>query len=391
MKTPLIMIMSAKRTPMGAFMGELSAKSAPELGATAIKGVLQPFASQTIDEVLMGCVLTAGVKQAPARQAALHAGLPISTGATTLNKVCGSGMKAIMMGHDMILAGSASTIVAGGMESMTNAPYLIERARAGLRMGHQNIKDHMFLDGLENAYDGQAMGCFADDTAIDEGISREDMDDFALASLTRAQKAQQSGAFNDEIVPVSIDYRGQITTVADDEGPKRANADKIPKLRPAFRPQGAVTAANASSISDGAAALLLMNEPCAQRQQLEPMAYLVGHTTVALAPEAFTLAPVSAITLLLDRLNWSKDSVDLFEINEAFAMVTLAAIKRLKLDPEKVNVHGGACALGHPIGASGARVVVTLIHALKQRGLKRGIASVCIGGGEATAIAVEVI
>ncbi len=391
MSNDSIVIVAAKRTPMGGFMGTLSDAKSPELGATAIKAAIEGIDGELIDEVIMGCVLPAGLGQAPARQATLHAGLPLSAGATTINKVCGSGMKAVMMAHDLIKAGSAEVIVAGGMESMSNAPYMLPKARSGYRMGHGQTLDHMMMDGLENAYDGKAMGCFAQDTADAESITREQMDEFALASLEKANNAISSGTFNDEIVPVTIKGRKGDITVDTDEGPGNARPEKIPALRPAFKKDGTVTAANSSSISDGAAALLVMTETKARSLGLSPLARIKAHATNAIKPEDFTVAPVGAVEKLLTKTGWSNDEVDLFEINEAFAMVTMLAIKKLGLDENKVNIKGGACALGHPIGASGARIVVTLIHALKQQGLSKGIAALCIGGGEATALAVEVL
>lgn len=386
-----VVIVAAKRTPMGGFMGNLSAVASPKLGSDAIEAVLENVDKTLVDEVIMGCVLPAGLKQAPARQATLGAGLPLSAGATTINKVCGSGMKAIMLANDLIVSGSAEVVVAGGMESMSNAPYLLPKARAGYRMGHGQTLDHMMLDGLENAYDGQAMGCFAQSTADDESITREQMDEFAIGSLSKAQQAINDGAFNDEIVPVTVKTRKGDVVVDTDEGPGNARIDKIPSLRPAFKKDGTVTAANSSSISDGAAALLVMSESKAKSLGLTPLARVCAHASNAIEPENFTVAPVGAIEKVLEKAQWSKDDVDLFEINEAFAMVTMLAISKLGLDADKVNIKGGACALGHPIGASGARIVVTLIHALKQKGLSKGVASLCIGGGEATALAVEVL
>ena len=384
-----VVIVAAKRTPMGGFMGSLSAVPATELGSTAIKAVVEGVSADSVDEVIMGCVLPAGQGQAPARQAVLGAELPLATGATTINKVCGSGMKAVMLAHDLIKAGSAEIVVAGGMESMSNAPYILPKARGGMRMGHGNVLDHMMLDGLENAYDGQAMGCFAQSTADEEGIGREQMDEFALSSLSKASSAIENGTFKDEITPVVVKSRKGEVTVDTDEGPGSARPEKIPTLRPAFKKDGTVTAANSSSISDGAAALLVMSESKAQSLGLQPLAKIVAHATNAIKPEDFTVAPVGAMEKVFSKAGWTKDDVDLFEINEAFAMVTMLGINKLGLDSDKVNIKGGACALGHPIGASGARIVVTLLHALKQQGLKKGIAALCIGGGEATAIAVE--
>jgi acetyl-CoA C-acetyltransferase len=389
MSQDTVVIVAAKRTPMGGFMGSLSGVSATELGSVAVKSVVGNISVDVIDEVIMGCVLPAGQGQAPARQAVLGAGLPLGTGATTINKVCGSGMKAVMLAHDLIKAGSAEVIVAGGMESMSNAPYILPKARAGMRMGHGNVLDHMMLDGLENAYDGQAMGCFAQVTADEESITREQMDEFALASLSKASLAIEDGTFNDEIEPVVVKSRKGDVIIDTDEGPGSARPEKIPSLRPAFAKGGTVTAANSSSISDGAAALLVMSQGQAKALDLQPLAKIVAHATNAIKPEEFTVAPVGAIQKVLTKAGWSKDEVDLFEINEAFAMVTMLAVNKLSLDTSKVNIKGGACALGHPIGASGARIIVTLLHALKQQGKRKGIAALCIGGGEATALAVE--
>ena len=392
--TEPVVIAGVSRTAQGGFQGGLSAKSAPELGAVAIEAALANagVAPDDIDETIMGCVLAAGQGQAPARQASLAAGIPQSTGATTINKMCGSGMKAVMLGHDAIVAGTSALIAAGGMESMTNAPYLLPKARGGLRMGHGEVVDHMFLDGLEDAYDrGKLMGSFAEATATRYGFTREQQDAFAVESLMRAQKAIADGAFAAEIAPVTVKSRKSETIVATDEQPGNAKIDKIPDLRPAFAKDGTVTAANSSSISDGAAALLLMSESEAERRGVNAVARILAHTAHAHEPAWFTTAPVGAINKLLEKLDWTKDDVDLFEINEAFAVVSLAAMHDLALPHEKVNVRGGACALGHPIGASGARILVTLLHALRDAHLKRGIASLCIGGGEATAIAVELI
>jgi acetyl-CoA C-acetyltransferase len=386
-----IVIVAAKRTPMGGFMGVLSTVTSPVLGASVIKAVTADVPLNAIDEVIMGCVLPAGLGQAPARQATLGANLPMSIGATTINKVCGSGMKAIMMACDLIKAGSASAVVAGGMENMSSAPYLLPKARAGYRMGHGQTLDHMMMDGLENAYDGKAMGCFAQDTADSEGITREEMDEFAINSLTKAQAAIKDGTFKDEIVTVTISTRKGVVTVNTDEGPGSARIDKIPGLRPAFKKDGTVTAANSSSISDGAAALLVMSEAKAKELGLKPLAKIVAHATHAIKPEDFTVAPVGAIEKVLSKAGWSISDVDLFEINEAFAMVTMLGINKLGLDSNKVNIKGGACALGHPIGASGARIVVTLLHALRHKGLKKGVAALCIGGGEGTALAIEML
>ena len=372
-----IVIVAAKRTPMGGFQGALSEVASPVLAATAIKGLIAQtgISVDAVDEVLMGCVLPAGLGQAPARQATLGAGLPLSVGATTVNKVCGSGMKTVMLAHDLIKAGSSQVVVAGGMESMSQAPYLLDKARSGMRM------DHMFLDGLEDAYTGGAMGTFAQKTADDFGLTREQMDDFALGSLEKANAAINSGAFKDEVVPVTISTRRGDVTVEIDEQPGNARPEKIPTLRPAFSKDGTITAANSSSISDGAAALMLMTREKAQQLGLSVLATIKGHTTHSQEPSMFTTAPVGAMQKLFDKVQWNKD---------AFAMVTMLAISELNLDASKVNVNGGACAMGHPIGCSGARLLVTLIYALKARGLKRGVASLCIGGGEATAMAIEV-
>jgi len=374
-----IIIAGAARTPMGGFQGDFAGVTAPELGAVAIRAVLN---GQVPDEVIMGCVLPAGQGQAPARQAALGAGLPVSVPATTVNKMCGSGMKAVMLGCDAIAAGSAEMIVAGGMESMSNAPYLLPKARTGMRMGHGEVKDHMFLDGLEDAYDkGRLMGSFAEEAATHYQFTRQMQDDYALASLDRALKAD----FSAEMTPVET----KAGTITADEQPAKARPEKIPTLKPAFARDGTVTAANASSISDGAAALLLASASAAEAKGLAPLARIIGHASHAEEPKWFSRAPVGTIQKLLDKVGWSIDEVDLFEVNEAFAVVALIAMHDLGIPHGRLNVHGGACALGHPIGASGARILVTLINALKQRGLKRGIAGVCIGGGEATAVAVE--
>lgn len=388
-----IVIVSALRTPMGGFSGCLANVTAPELGATAIKAVVAQaqLNSGQVDEVIMGCVLPAGLKQAPARQAAIAADLALSTVCTTINKVCGSGMKAAMQAHDALLAGSIEVAVAGGMESMSNAPYILPKARAGMRMGHGQVLDHMMLDGLENAYDGISMGCFAQETADEAGFSREDMDEFAIRSLSRANAAIESGAFKNEITSVTVTSRRSETVIDTDEQPGNARPDKIPSLRAAFKKDGTITAANSSSISDGAAALVMMKLSTATARGLTPLCKVVAHATHAQKPAEFTIAPVGAMTKLLDKAGWTAADVDLFEINEAFAMVTMLAVKNMNLDINKVNVNGGACALGHPLGASGARIMVTLIHALKNKGLSKGVASLCIGGGEATAIALELI
>ncbi len=393
MRDDPIMIVSAARTPMGGFQGELKGFAAPELGAAAIRAAVEraKLAPEAVQEVLMGCVLPAGQGQAPARQAALGAGLPLSTGCTTVNKMCGSGMKAAMLAHDALLAGSAEVIVAGGMESMTNAPYLLPKARAGLRMGHGQVIDHMFYDGLEDAYEkGRLMGTFAEDCAASYKFSRDAQDQFAIASLQRAQKANREGWFAWEITPMAVKSGKEQKFIEIDEQPFKANFDKIPTLKPAFRKDGTVTAANSSSLSDGAAALVLMRRSSAEKRGLAPIATIVGHATHAQEPALFTTAPVAAVRKLLEKTGWAADKVDLYEINEAFAVVTMAAMQEHKLPHDKVNVHGGACALGHPIGASGARILVTLIGALRKYGGKRGVASLCIGGGEATAMAIEI-
>jgi acetyl-CoA C-acetyltransferase len=392
MNTDPIVIVSAARTPMGGFQGELKGFGAPELGAAAIRAAIErgKIAPESIQEVIMGCVLPAGQGQAPARQASLGAGLPLAAGCTTINKMCGSGMKAAMLAHDLLAAGSADVIVAGGMESMTNAPYLLPKARGGYRMGHGQVLDHMFYDGLEDAYEkGRLMGTFAEDCAQKYAFTREEQDGFAVCSLQRAQKANKEGWFAWEITPLAIKAGKEERFVETDEQPFKANLEKIPTLKPAFRKEGTVTAANSSSISDGAAALVMMRRSSAERQGLAPLAVVVGHATHAHEPGWFTTAPVGAMRKLFERTGWDARQVDLYEINEAFAVVTLAAMKEHGLPHDKVNVHGGACALGHPIGASGARIVVTLLGALRKYGLKRGVASLCIGGGEATAMALE--
>jgi len=387
-----IVIVGLARTPMGAFQGELKGFAAPELGAAAIRAAVEraKLKPEDVQEALMGCVLPAGQGQAPARQAALGAGLPLAVGCTTVNKMCGSGMKAAMLAHDALLAGSADIIVAGGMESMTNAPYLLPKARAGLRMGHGQVIDHMFYDGLEDAYDkGRLMGSFAEECAGTYKFTREAQDEFAITSLKRAQKANKEGWFAWETTPIAIKSGKEQRFVENDEQPFKANLEKIPGLRPAFRKDGTVTAANSSSISDGAAALVLMRRSSAEKRGLAPLATILAHSTHAQEPALFTTAPVGAIRKLLERTSWKAQEVDLYEINEAFAVVTMAAMKEYDLPHDKVNVHGGACALGHPIGASGARILVTLIGALRKHGGKRGVASLCIGGGEATAMAIE--
>ncbi|MDI5925430.1 acetyl-CoA C-acyltransferase [Rhizobium leguminosarum] len=387
-----IVIVGAARTPIGSFQGELKEATAPELGATAIRAALQRsrIVAEAIEEVIFGCVLPAGQGQAPARQAAIHAGLPFATAASTVNKMCGSGMKAAMMAHDLIAAGSASVAIAGGMESMTNAPYLLDKARGGYRLGHGRIVDHMFLDGLEDAYDkGRLMGSFAEDCAEAYQFTREAQDNYAIASLTRAQKAIAEGCFESEIVPVTVKSGKAEQVASRDEQPGKAKLDKIPTLKPAFRDGGTVTAANSSSISDGAAALVLMRRSEAEHRGLKPLATILGHATHSQAPNLFATAPIGALQKLSDRTGLPLSEVDLFEINEAFAVVAMAAMRDLNLPHEKVNVHGGACALGHPIGASGARILVTLLAALERYDLKRGMAALCIGGGEATAVAIE--
>jgi len=388
-----IVIVNGARTPMGGFQGSLSSVTATTLGAIAIRAAVARagVAPEQVQEVIMGCVLPAGLKQGPARQAMIEAGLPVATGATTINKLCGSGMKATMMAHDLLLAGSVDIAVAGGMESMTNAPYVLPKARGGYRMGHGQVLDHMFLDGLEDARTGRLMGSFAQDMANTLGLTREAMDAFAVESLRRANAAIASGAFKEEIVPVPVQTRKGETLVDTDEQPGNASVDKIPTLKPAFAKDGTITAANASSISDGASALVLMKESKAKALGLSPLARIVGHSTQSQDPSEFTIAPVGAFTKLFEKTGWTADQVDLFEINEAFAMVTMAAMIKHQLPHEKVNVHGGACALGHPVGSTGSRIILTLIHALKQRQLKRGVAGLCIGGGEAVAMALEVI
>ncbi|MCP1476212.1 acetyl-CoA C-acetyltransferase [Pseudomonas sp. EB276 TE3739] len=389
-----IVIVSAVRTPMGGFQGELKSLTAPQLGAAAIKAAVERagVASDSVDEVLFGCVLPAGLGQAPARQAALGAGLDKSTRCTTVNKMCGSGMQTTIMAHDMLLAGSADVVIAGGMESMSNSPYLLDRARAGYRMGHGRVLDSMFLDGLEDAYDkGRLMGTFAEDCAEANGFSREAQDAFAIASTTRAQQAIKDGSFTDEIVPLTVTVGKEQVVISNDEQPPKAKLDKVASLKPAFREGGTVTAANSSSISDGAAALVLMRQSHAQQLGLKPLAVIHGHAAFADTPGLFPTAPIGAIKKLVNKTGWALDQVDLFEVNEAFAVVGMAAMTHLEIPHDKLNVHGGACALGHPIGASGARILVTLLAALRQKQLKRGIAAICIGGGEATAMAVECV
>ena len=386
-----IVILSGVRTPMGGFQGELSGRTAPELGAAAIGEAVKRagVAAADIDETVMGCVLPGGLGQAPARQAAVYAGVPFDVPATTINKMCGSGMKAVMMAADQISAGRATLAIAGGMESMTNAPYLLPKARGGFRLGHGEIKDSMFLDGLEDAYEHRLMGTYAEDAARHYQFTRAEQDAYATESLARAKRAQETGAFASEIVAVKVPAKGGEASVAVDEQPRKADAAKIPTLKPAFAKDGTVTAANSSSISDGAAALVLSSAEEAKKRGLKPIARIVAHASNAQEPKWFTTAPVGAIEKVLKAAGWNKDDVDLFEINEAFAVVAMIAMRDLGLPHDKVNVNGGACALGHPIGASGARIIVTLINALEKRGLKRGVAALCIGGGEATAVAVE--
>ena len=391
LQDPIVIVGSA-RTPMGGFQGDLQGAAAPELGAAAIRAAMDRSGvpSDDIEEVVFGCVLPAGQGQAPARQAALGAGLPLSAGASTVNKMCGSGMKAVMLAHDLIAAGSASVAVAGGMESMSNAPYLLDRARAGYRLGHGRVIDHMFLDGLEDAYDkGRLMGSFAEECAEAYQFTRPAQDDFAVTSLLLAQKAIAEGLFDAEITPVTLKNGKAEKTVMMDEQPGKARLEKIPTLKPAFRPDGTVTAANSSSISDGAAALVLMRRSEAERRGLTPLATIAAHASHAQAPNLFATAPIGALQKLSERSGWALSDVDLFEINEAFAVVTMAAMRDLDLPHDKVNVHGGACALGHPIGASGARVLVTLLHEMAKRDAKKGLATLCIGGGMGVAMAVE--
>lgn len=391
MKKESIVVVAARRTPLGAFLGVLSPVTAIDLSATATKAAITDCGldASDVDEILLGCVLPAGLGQAPARQAALAAGIPTGIPCTTVNKVCGSGMKTTTLGHDLIVAGSATIVITGGMESMSNAPYLMPKARSGYRMGHQEVLDHMFFDGLQNPYDGNMMGHFADLTADKYGFTREEQNEFAIESVTRAREAASSGAFESEIAPVTVKTQKDEITVSEDEGPGKANIDKIPTLRPAFRKDGTVTAASSSSISDGAASLILMSAGEAERRKMEPLATIAGHSSFAQDPAWFTTSPVYAIKALHERLDWNTDSVDLYEVNEAFACVTMAAMREVGIEHDKINVNGGACALGHPIGASGARIIVTLLNALRRRGGGRGIASLCIGGGEALAIGIE--
>ncbi len=388
-----VVIVNGARTAMGGFQGSLSSVTAPELGAVVIREAVQRagLQPQDIQEVIMGCVLPAGLKQGPARQAMRKAGLPDATGAVTINKLCGSGMKAVMQATDMLKAGSADFVVAGGMESMTNAPYVIQKARGGLRMGHGEIKDHMFLDGLEDAETGRLMGSFAQDMANTRGYTREQMDQFAIRSLQRAQQAIADGWFKDEITGVTVKGRSGDTVVDTDEQPGNAKLDKIPGLKPAFAKDGTITAANASSISDGASALVLTTASKAAAKGLQPLARIVATASNSQHPSEFTIAPVGAIQKVLDKAGWTAADVDLWEINEAFAMVTMAAMDDFQLDADKVNIHGGACALGHPVGSTGSRIILSLIHALKRTGGKKGVAALCIGGGEATAVAIELL
>ena len=387
-----VVIVAACRTPIGGFQGVFGSVAATELSAASNRAALADAGldSADLDEVILGCVLPAGLGQAPARQASLGAGIPKAVPCTTVNKVCGSGMKATMLGHDLIKAGSADIVLTGGMESMSNAPYLMPKARAGYRMGHQQVLDHMFFDGLQNPYDGNMMGHFAEETAKRYGFTREAQDEFAIASVSRAREAAKSGRFDAEITAVTVASRKGETVVSEDEGPAIVDVDKIPTLRPAFAKDGTVTAASSSSISDGAASLILMRASDAAARGIAPLATIVGQAGFAHEPEWFTTAPVSAIKALHGKLGWGADSVDLYEINEAFACVTMAAMHDVRIDHAKVNVNGGACALGHPIGASGARIIVTLLHALRNRGGGRGVASLCIGGGEAVAVGIEV-
>ena len=390
-KDPIVIVGMA-RTPMGSFQGSLSSMSGPKLGSVAIKSALEraQVLNENVSEVIMGCVLPAGQGQAPARQAALGAGIPMDVGATTINKMCGSGMKATMFGHDLIVAGSANIAVVGGLESMSNAPYLLPKVREGLRMGHAEVKDHMFIDGLEDAYDkGQLMGVFAENTAEKYQFTRESQDEFAIRSLKRGKKANEDGSFDAEMAPVTIKTRKEEVLVDRDEQPFSANLEKIPTLKPAFRKDGTVTAANSSSISDGASALVLMRRSEAEKRGITPLATIVAHATHSQAPEWFTTAPVGAISRLFERTGWSKDEVGLFEINEAFAVVTMAAMREHGLSVEQVNVHGGACAMGHPVGSSGSRIICTLVGAMHKYDVSKGVAALCIGGGEATAVAVE--
>lgn len=393
MSEDAIVIVSGARTPMGGLQGSLASLTAPELGGIAIREAIQRAGLQPedIQEGIMGCVLPAGVRQGPARQAMMQAGVPVSAGATTVNKLCGSGMKATMLAHDLIKAGTNDIMIAGGMESMSNAPHLLPKARSGYRLGHGEMKDHMFMDGLEDARTGKLMGVFAQEVANERGYTREAMDAFAITSLKRAMAAIEEGKLSDEIVPVTVRNRHGELEIQHDEQPHNANLDKIPTLKPAFAADGTITAANASSISDGASALVLMRESTAQARGLTPMARIIGHSTHSQAPSEFTLAPIGAIGTLLEQVGWQADEVDLYEINEAFAVVTMLAMDAHQLPHDKVNIYGGACAQGHPIGSTGSRILVTLMHALRQEGKRKGIASLCIGGGEATAVAIEML
>jgi acetyl-CoA C-acetyltransferase len=393
MSNDSVVIVDGARTPMGGLQGSLAAVPATELATTAVAAAVERsgVSAADIDEVFMGCVLPAGLKQCPARQAAIGAGIPKSTGAVTLNKACGSGMQATIFGYDSIVAGTNKIVVTGGLESMSNAPHLLPGARTGVRLGHINLYDHMFYDGLEDAYTGRAMGTFAQETANARGITREQMDAFAIESLTRAKKAIDDGSLKAEIAPVTVRTRRGETVVEDDEQPHKANIDKIPELRPAFAKDGTITPANSSSISDGASALVLMSGAEAEARGLQPMARIVGHARHSQEPSEFTIAPIGAMKKLFEKTGWSQADVDLYEINEAFAMVTMLAMQDLGLDHDKVNVHGGACAQGHPIGSTGSRIIVTLMYALKKYGKQRGVAALCIGGGEATAIGIELL
>jgi acetyl-CoA C-acetyltransferase len=392
MSSDPVVIVAARRTPVGAFQGVFSDATATELGSAAISAAIgdSGIDAGDVDQVLMGCVLPAGLGQAPARQAALGAGVPTGVPCTTVNKMCGSGMQTLVLGHDQIVAGSAAVVVAGGLESMTNAPYLLPKSRRGYRMGHQEVIDHMFYDGLQDIYEGHMMGHYAEATSQKYGFSRDDQDAYAIESVTRARRAQEDGSFDAEITPVTVSTRKGDVVVTEDEGPGNANIERIPELRPAFAKDGTVTAASSSSISDGAAALVIMRASDAEKRGLEPLARIVAHSAFAQEPAWFTTAPVYALQSLQERLGWNPDNVDLYEINEAFACVTMAAMKDVGIDHAKVNVNGGACALGHPIGATGARITTTLLHAMRARGLKRGIATQCIGGGEAVAVGIEI-
>ncbi|MBL6691768.1 MAG: acetyl-CoA C-acyltransferase [Pseudomonadales bacterium] len=391
--TETVYIAGGARTPMGGLQGCFADLTAVNLGAAAIEEAINRanLKGEDVQEIIMGCVLPNGLRQGPARQAAMDAGIPVESGATTINKLCGSGMKATMLAHDLIKAGSNDIMVSGGMESMTNAPYMLPKARGGMRMGHGEIQDSMFTDGLEDAKTGRLMGSFAQEVADRYQLTREDMDAFAIGSLTKAQKAIEDGALKAETVPITVKTRKGEVVVEDDEQPGNANPEKIPTLRPAFKEDGTVTAANSSSISDGASALVLASESAVKEKGLQPMAKIVAHATNSLHPSEFTIAPIGAIEKLLEKTGWDKDEVDLFEINEAFAMVTMLATRELGLDPDKVNIHGGACAQGHPVGSTGSRIIVSLMYALQKLGKKRGIAALCIGGGEATAVAIEMV